>query len=275
MLDQSTDRHKHSPEAPSDSGLWGRLKAGDMEALGALYDRHVDDLFAVSLYVCGDRSTAQDAIHDLFLDLYKYHKKLAPADNVRAYLITALRRRLYKAGKAKSRSLDDETNGARFLDQPGHFTESAEEVIVLKESQRGLRQSLHKALQTLTEHQKTGHPASFYPGQELRGDRKGPAAVGTFGSHPGLSHAESHAKSSPLPVFFNFFSIYVSINANARTPLVKGAGRHAPIPYPKTPCNKIQRTYYPLMKNRRYGTGSWNRPARPITTGNGNSAVVS
>ena len=161
MLDQSTDRHKHSPEAPSDSGLWGRLKAGDMEALGALYDRHVDDLFAVSLYVCGDRSTAQDAIHDLFLDLYKYHKKLAPADNVRAYLITALRRRLYKAGKAKSRSLDDETNGARFLDQPGHFTESAEEVIVLKESQRGLRQSLHKALQTLTEHQKQAIQVRF------------------------------------------------------------------------------------------------------------------
>ena len=48
MLDQSTDRHKHSPEAPGDSGLWGRLKAGDMEALGALYDRHVDDLFARS-----------------------------------------------------------------------------------------------------------------------------------------------------------------------------------------------------------------------------------
>lgn len=125
-----------------------------MEALGALYDRHVDDLFAVSIYVCPDRGAAQDAIHDMFLDLYRYHKKLAPADNVRAYLITALRRKLYKVRKRTSRSLDDEANTSRILDQPGLATESAEDVIVLEETRSGLRQSLHQALQTLTEHQK-------------------------------------------------------------------------------------------------------------------------
>ena len=76
--------------------LWAKLKDGDVHAMGDLYDLYVDELFAYGMQFSADKSHVMDAIHDLFLNLYKYRKTLAATDNVTFYLFRALKNNILK-----------------------------------------------------------------------------------------------------------------------------------------------------------------------------------
>jgi len=67
-----------------------------VDALGHLYDRFVDELFAYASTITMDRQKGMDAIHDLFFNLYKYRNNLANTDNVEAYLRRSLKNQLIK-----------------------------------------------------------------------------------------------------------------------------------------------------------------------------------
>jgi len=83
-------------ERNDSSILWQQLKTGNVDALGHLYDRFVDELFAYASTITMDRQKGMDAIHDLFFNLYKYRNNLANTDNVEAYLRRSLKNQLIK-----------------------------------------------------------------------------------------------------------------------------------------------------------------------------------
>jgi RNA polymerase sigma-70 factor (ECF subfamily) len=76
--------------------LWTKLKDGDVRAIGDLYDIYVDELFAYGMQFSSDKSQVMDAIHDLFLNLYKYRKTIAVTDNVTYYLFRSLKNNILK-----------------------------------------------------------------------------------------------------------------------------------------------------------------------------------
>lgn len=76
--------------------LWAKLKDGDVRAMGDLYDLYVEELFAYGMQFSSDKSQVMDAIHDLFLNLYKYRKTLAATDNVTYYLFRSLKNNILK-----------------------------------------------------------------------------------------------------------------------------------------------------------------------------------
>lgn len=76
--------------------LWTKLKDGDVRAMGDLYDIYVDELFAYGMQFSSDKSQVMDAIHDLFLNLYKYRKTIAVTDNVTYYLFRSLKNNILK-----------------------------------------------------------------------------------------------------------------------------------------------------------------------------------
>ncbi len=76
--------------------LWAKLKDGDIRAMGDLYDIYVDELFAYGMQFSKDKSHVMDAVHDLFLNLYKYRKTLAVTDNVTFYLFKSLKNNILK-----------------------------------------------------------------------------------------------------------------------------------------------------------------------------------
>jgi DNA-directed RNA polymerase specialized sigma24 family protein len=45
------------------------MSRGDRDALEMLYDRHAKTLFALAMHMAGDRTRAEDLLHDTFLDL--------------------------------------------------------------------------------------------------------------------------------------------------------------------------------------------------------------
>lgn len=81
--------------------LWNLLKQGNLEALGLLYNQYIDELFDYGGRWSEDKQQVMDAIHDLFLNLYKYRNNLSDTDNVGYYLCRSLKNQILKAPKSK------------------------------------------------------------------------------------------------------------------------------------------------------------------------------
>lgn len=83
-------------EQTKDSLLWGKLQKGGESDFSAFYDAYIDFLFSMGLVYTNDRDLIKDSIHDLFVDLYKYRRKLSHEVNVKGYLVQSLRRKIYQ-----------------------------------------------------------------------------------------------------------------------------------------------------------------------------------
>lgn len=81
--------------------LWAKLKNGNVDALGDLYDLFIDDLFSYGKQFSNDKNHIMDCIHDLFLNLFKYRKKIASTTNVKYYLLRSLKNQILKKPKDK------------------------------------------------------------------------------------------------------------------------------------------------------------------------------
>lgn len=89
--------HKINSEFQNENEAWKKLQQGSLNALGFFYDRYVDDLFTIGISIRNDRELIEDIIHDLFIDVFKYHQNLSSITNVKAYLITSYKRKLFKS----------------------------------------------------------------------------------------------------------------------------------------------------------------------------------
>jgi len=94
----------------SDAELLARVRAGDLSALGSLYERHHDAALRVARATSGDAHLAEDLVSAAF---ERVHRALArgagPEDSFRAYLYTVIRRLAIEHGEAseKLRDTDD------------------------------------------------------------------------------------------------------------------------------------------------------------------------
>ncbi len=59
-----------------DHALILRLQRGDLEALGALYDRHRGLVYRTALAITTDEEAAADLLQDVFLRLYRFGSRL-------------------------------------------------------------------------------------------------------------------------------------------------------------------------------------------------------
>lgn len=129
--------------------LWAKLKEGDVSALGDLYDIYADELFAYGLQFTADKSQVLDAIHDLYVNLYKYRENLAATDNVAYYLFRALKNNILTTEK-KSRNLVGSNFANDFICSDG----SVEERICEVEFENERAYKLAKAITTLSKKQR-------------------------------------------------------------------------------------------------------------------------
>ncbi|HJW28805.1 MAG TPA: sigma-70 family RNA polymerase sigma factor [Saprospiraceae bacterium] len=77
---------------------WQRLREGDMQGLQALYDMHVDSLYAYGMAMCQDTDRVKDCIQELFLAFWNNHQNLNIPRSGKAYLMVSLRRRIFDPG---------------------------------------------------------------------------------------------------------------------------------------------------------------------------------
>ncbi|MDO5977307.1 sigma-70 family RNA polymerase sigma factor [Flavivirga sp. MEBiC05379] len=134
--------------------LWKKLKAGDTKALGDLYDLFIDILFAYGIQLSSDKAYVMDCIHDLFLDLYKYRKKLAFTTNVKYYLLRSLKNKILKAEKGKLIYLSEEA--FHIKNDKQNYSESFENKMIEKEFLDERLVKLSNAITFLSKKQRQG-----------------------------------------------------------------------------------------------------------------------
>jgi RNA polymerase sigma-70 factor (ECF subfamily) len=88
-----TDETEYSMAAgpPGDSVLWDRLRDGDREALGLLFDRYADDVHAFAFRRTASWAAAEDVVQTTFLSTWRRFQRNPPgpltAPSARGWLL--------------------------------------------------------------------------------------------------------------------------------------------------------------------------------------------
>ena len=133
--------------------LWKKLNKGNIDALGNLYDIYVDELFSYGIKISSDKSVVMDAIHDIFLNLFKYKGKLADVDNVKGYLFKSLKRSIYKKNKTKITPVEN-PELIHIISKESSCFPSHEEKLISLEHTSSLKEKLDEGLSLLTKNQR-------------------------------------------------------------------------------------------------------------------------
>lgn len=109
------------PEESRDECLLARARRGDEAALLALYERHHAVVFRFAFRLSGSRASAEDVVHDCFLDLVRESPRASGADfdpsrgTLRNYLYGMARHRAHALFRraAREQEFDDASDGMR------------------------------------------------------------------------------------------------------------------------------------------------------------------
>jgi RNA polymerase sigma-70 factor (ECF subfamily) len=76
--------------------LWNVFRQGDEKAFSELYQRFAGVLYNYGYQLTADAALVQDAMQDLFSDLWRTHKNLSATTSVKFYLFRSIRRKLHR-----------------------------------------------------------------------------------------------------------------------------------------------------------------------------------
>lgn len=85
---------------------WDKFLSGDKRALETIYKSTYNSLMNYGLTLT-DRETVSDSIQQVYFRLIERRSNLSSVENVKAYLITALRREIMKRLKEKTPDLNE------------------------------------------------------------------------------------------------------------------------------------------------------------------------
>jgi RNA polymerase sigma factor (sigma-70 family) len=137
--------------------LWRQFKEGSDQAFYLLYDQYADKLYKYGIHFSKDTYFIKDCIHDLFLDLYKYRKKLSETTNVQFYLFRSLRRIIHKE---RARVLPFVRNERSYTAKEMPVF-SHEDYLIATETKTEEYKALNAAMKKLTDRQREGLSLKF------------------------------------------------------------------------------------------------------------------
>jgi RNA polymerase sigma-70 factor (ECF subfamily) len=107
-------------ERDVDARLAERIRAGQAEALGELYDRHASTALATALRVVGSREEAEDVVHEAFVAVWRKIDRFdAERGALRAWLMTVVRNRAIDRVRARRPRIDLDDADERSLLRTG------------------------------------------------------------------------------------------------------------------------------------------------------------
>ena len=94
-------------ERRADARLADRIRAGDAEALGELYDRYASRALATALRVVGGRDEAEDVVHDAFVAVWRKIDRFdVERGALRGWLMTVVRNRAIDRVRARRATVE-------------------------------------------------------------------------------------------------------------------------------------------------------------------------
>ena len=86
--------------------LWKKMLQGDLAALEQLYSLFHTDLFHYALKITEKSELAEDAVQDIFVDLWNYRSQIKAVKSPKFYLIRSLRNQCIKLLKKQNRIVE-------------------------------------------------------------------------------------------------------------------------------------------------------------------------
>jgi len=144
-------------EALKNRVIWNNFREGSKEALEIIYEENYSSLFYYGLKFTQNRDTIKDVIQELFIELINSGSKLSSTDNIRFYLLKAMRNKLM-------RHLQDTRFSNRVvLDEPEfRLSESIESQMIQKEVEEEKRAKVLNSINKLSQKQQEIVYLRFY-----------------------------------------------------------------------------------------------------------------
>lgn len=86
----------HEQRQDDDLALWQAFRAGQQAALGSLFDRYAQQLFAYGHHLSPDAEVVKDAIQTVFVHLWARRNHLGDVTTVKFYLYRSLKNELLR-----------------------------------------------------------------------------------------------------------------------------------------------------------------------------------
>lgn len=153
---------KNKRDNEKDKNLWSALQHGQREALSELFKRHHKHLYNYGIKIVHNEEIVNEAIQELFLNLWNSRNSLSSADSVKAYLLSSLRRLIMNQLKRNKNRAERNRNYIKGDEQELSF--SVEGLLIRKEVAQEKREQLEKGLETLTSRQKEAVFLKYYHG---------------------------------------------------------------------------------------------------------------
>lgn len=143
--------------------LWQDLKLGSHAALEQIYQLHFESLSRYGYRIVQDAEKVEDAIQDVFLNLWRRREFLGEVERIKFYLFKALRNQLSRNIRHDLFEEAEDIND--FLDYLS--TISAEQQSINQETREATAQIIQQALAGLSNRQREAIHLRFYQGLSL------------------------------------------------------------------------------------------------------------
>jgi RNA polymerase sigma factor (sigma-70 family) len=134
----------------TDAELFKSFKKGDESAFEELYRKYFKSLSLYGYRICQDHELIENAIQDLFIDLWRRRSFLGDIENVKFYLIKSIRNQLIRNSQKDILENSEDVND--FLDYLGSL--SIEQTIVQQETEELRNNKIKEAISKLSSRQK-------------------------------------------------------------------------------------------------------------------------
>jgi RNA polymerase sigma factor (sigma-70 family) len=132
---------------------------GSEDLLAFMYRTYADQLYAYGQSFHSDAGLIEDAIHDVFIDIYTNEKRLNNISNLHQYLIVAFRHRILFLLKSNKRYVEIEND----LSDP-FIEKNSQELWIEQEEENDKKRLVIRLLSNLTRHQREAIHLRFIEG---------------------------------------------------------------------------------------------------------------
>ena len=143
--------------------LWNSFKSGNSDAFEKLYNNYFTMLGSYGKRLNPDKILVEDAIHDVFVELWRRKEFLSEVDNIKYYLFRAVRNKLIENFKDEHFESSEDINN--FLDYLS--TLSSEQEIISEENRDSQKKIISLALNNLSKRQQEAVHLRFFDGLSL------------------------------------------------------------------------------------------------------------
>lgn len=144
--------------------VWDCFRGGDKKAFAEIYERFAKVLYNYACKLTHDTQIAQDAVQELFVEIWDARERLSATNSIRFYLYRALRRKIHRSYQTEWRT---ELNALQEHEVPDTLLwPSIEDMTITQESLEANVKWLKSQLEQLSAREYEALQLRFYDGLE-------------------------------------------------------------------------------------------------------------